>query len=306
MQVVFEQYLNGVHAQQHLYEVSLDQCPCHLHLDLECSLQMAPIEQLDDAVTGLVARVADHLQQRFGVGINTSTDILELCATTSQKWSKHCIIRLHRHCFASNRDVGALVAEVVAAASPLQQHIVDHGIYTANRCFRCPYSCKLGKLNPFLPTSRFAVAGSRASAAQVFMGSLVMCSSSAAAGATVISIARPRLDAAANGALVPAPQARACGSLPAYIGQFLCRFQSRQAGGLECSMRSTCSLHCGLLAVDMQGPGSHACIIASRTHLSNNVYFLVDLAGGTFRVACRDPVCTERLGWLPLPLPTSL
>ncbi len=43
------------------------------------------------------------------------------------------------------------------------------------------------------------VAGSRASVAHLFVGSFVVCLPSAAAGATVISIARPRLDAAASG-----------------------------------------------------------------------------------------------------------
>lgn len=58
------------------------------------------------------------------------------------------------------------------------------------------------------------------------------------------------------------------------------------------------------MSYSLLGPGSHACLVAERSHRSNHVFFVLDFASGIYCQKCHDPECAGRRSpWVPLPLP---
>jgi hypothetical protein len=137
--------------ERHVYELIPFDSPCHLYFDIEFLFSEHPEFCGDSLVHDLLARVDDKLMEVFG---QTDYEIIDLTATTPKKFSRHLIIRSNEFCFRNNRNVGVFVKNEILLGDPLFSQIVDAGVYTKNRNFRCIWSTKRanGSNFPLVPT----------------------------------------------------------------------------------------------------------------------------------------------------------
>jgi hypothetical protein len=153
-------------------------------------------------------------RRNFGLALDLDTDVYELDSTTPDKFSRHLVLRLPGHAFASNLAAGQFVGAVLAASGPEltvvtaaaadgapreRGSFVDTAVYTRNRHFRLAYSSKGGKSAALRPTGRFATAPGpgRPTPARVFQQTL-LCRVDP--GAKLL-LMRPPFDPAAAGGL---------------------------------------------------------------------------------------------------------
>lgn len=108
---------------------------------------------------------------------------MELDSSTETKFSRHLVLRLPGHAFATNIDAGRFVAAVLQHGSKdlliktgkenEVTSFVDTAVYSRNRHFRMAFSCKGGKAAVLKPTRRFAWREAAPTPGQVFLDTLV-------------------------------------------------------------------------------------------------------------------------------------
>ncbi|KAI8465538.1 MAG: hypothetical protein J3K34DRAFT_461346 [Monoraphidium minutum] len=178
---------------RHLYEIIWERRPCHLYFDIEYCRRANPEVRGERLVSLLVALVREEYAARWGLALQPEW-VLELDSTTPDKFSRHLVVRAPGAAFRDNIAAGAFVAAVLGrrealselyvrkplphgAAAPLDGAadgsnggvgrvcVVDKGVYTKNRHFRLPWSCKGGKTALLEPTARFVMSAAARSAA---------------------------------------------------------------------------------------------------------------------------------------------
>ncbi|CAN1267587.1 DNA-directed primase/polymerase protein [Linum perenne] len=172
----WKRYRNMDSKFRHHYEVIQEGLPCHLYFDLEFSTKDNVGKNGDEMVDLLISVVFDALNDNYS--IEGSEDwVVELDSSTTEKFSRHLIIRIPKAAFKDNSHVGSFVSEVCSRISALKakderystlyirkdsnstehpSHLfIDTAVYTRNRCFRLALSSKAGKSSFLLPTQRF-------------------------------------------------------------------------------------------------------------------------------------------------------
>ncbi|KAK9846112.1 hypothetical protein WJX84_012061, partial [Apatococcus fuscideae] len=145
--------------------------PCHLYFDLEYNIACNPEASGDQLVERLLQLVAHHCWQTWGFELQEDW-ILELDSSTAVKFSRHVILQIPGHAFAScymiSRFVTAILAspeaqslmliKEAAAGSAARSFasLVDTAVYTKNRHFRMLGCSKGGKSAMLLPHPRYA------------------------------------------------------------------------------------------------------------------------------------------------------
>ena len=154
---------------RHLYEVLVEKTPCHMYFDLEFSRAFNP--DIDEApvLKELFLELAKEIQEQLEVKLERNM-LIDLDSSNDKKFSRHWIVHLPG-LFADavavgrfiKRWIGRLATEV--ATQQLQKTrphlskylfvetkdpakptcIIDLGVYTRNRLFRCLGSRKFGK-----------------------------------------------------------------------------------------------------------------------------------------------------------------
>jgi hypothetical protein len=171
---VWRTYMSTRPGTLHWYEVIREGRPCHLYFDLEFGRSSAQNwnQKVDgDAlVDKLLHHVGSLLYRNWGLQIDPQTQVYELDSSTSEKFSRHIIVRIPGHAFFHNLAIGHFVSQVIAAAGtefdvfkgppPSEERVsfVDTAVYTKNRHFRLVYSNKGGKTAVLKPTERYATA----------------------------------------------------------------------------------------------------------------------------------------------------
>ncbi|KAL3524326.1 hypothetical protein ACH5RR_017160 [Cinchona calisaya] len=179
---------------RHHYEVIEEGLPCHLYFDLEFDKRENLNRNGDEMVDLLLSVVFDALREKYCVETNHDC-VVELDSSTTEKFSRHLIVRLPKTAFKDNSHAGAFVAEICSrikksretegrfknlfiskdsnsADSPCQL-FVDTAVYSRNRCFRLPLSSKAGKTSVLVPSGRFKCKDM--SEEEMFMVSLICC-----------------------------------------------------------------------------------------------------------------------------------
>ncbi|CAN1755315.1 DNA-directed primase/polymerase protein [Linum perenne] len=172
----WKRYRNMDSKFRHHYEVIQEGLPCHLYFDLEFSTKDNVGKNGDEMIDLLISVVFDALNDNYS--IEGSEDwVVELDSSTTEKFSRHLIIRIPKAAFKDNSHVGSFVSEVCSRISALKakderystlyirkdsnstehpSHLfIDNAVYTRNRCFRMALSSKAGKSSFLLPTQRF-------------------------------------------------------------------------------------------------------------------------------------------------------
>ena len=124
--------------EPHIYEVIVEQRPCHLYFDVEYKIEEHPDYDGDKMVQTLIALVEEKLFEVFG---QDGFELIHLDATSPVKFSRHIIIRGNHFCFADNRQVATFVQKEILTNSEMAL-IVDPAVYSRNRNFRCIWSTK--------------------------------------------------------------------------------------------------------------------------------------------------------------------
>ena len=176
--------------RRHMYEVILENSPCWLHFDLEFSREANPNIDACAAMAAFRLALRMFTVENFAVQPEF-TSALELESTSSQKFSRHVIVKGWRPvsnmegkrggpprwiAFPNNSQAGAFVARFMQYLGTMRQQetapiasrlymkhqrsadevsMIDTSIYTRNRCFRVLFSSKFGKQEAFLPGSGF-------------------------------------------------------------------------------------------------------------------------------------------------------
>lgn len=169
----------------HWYEVIRENSACNLYFDLEYTLDDGLNAHVDGSgMVDILIRCVQRLMDRnWGVGFDPYSHVYELDSSTPSKFSRHLIIKLPGYAFYNNIAAGHFAAQVVEAAGN-QIHVekdeakipfVDIAVYTRNRHFRLPFSCKGGKTAVLRPTQRYACTpgAARPSPARIFLDSMI-------------------------------------------------------------------------------------------------------------------------------------
>ncbi|XP_044467882.1 DNA-directed primase/polymerase protein [Mangifera indica] len=177
---------------RHHYEVIQEGFPCHLYFDLEFNKRDNPEKDGDEMVDLLISITLEALLDKYSIEGNEDW-IIELDSSTTEKFSRHLIIRMPKTAFKDNSHAGAFVTEICSRIrrarerdekfeklfikkdsssdeSP-SQLFVDTAVYSRNRCFRLALSSKAGKNSFLLPTGRFRCKGMCEE--DMFMASLI-------------------------------------------------------------------------------------------------------------------------------------
>jgi len=189
---VWRAYTNSSPSELHWYEVVREGRPCHLYFDLEYARSSVQNWNLNVDGNALVDTLLHHvgviLQRNWGLVLDPQTQVYELDSSTSEKFSRHVIVRIPGHAFFHNLAMGHFVAQVIAAAGteldvlknppPSEERVsfVDTAVYTKNRHFRLVYSSKGGKTASLQPTERYAThdqGGFKMSPARIFNDTLI-------------------------------------------------------------------------------------------------------------------------------------
>jgi hypothetical protein len=185
---VWRVYLASSPSRLHWYEVIRENSACNLYFDLEYTL----IDGLNAHVDGnamvdtLIGCVQTLMERNWAVSFDPNLHVYELDSSTPTKFSRHLIFKVPGHAFYNNIAAGHFAAQVVEAAGNLihvdkskdcnaKVPFVDIAVYTRNRHFRLPFSCKGGKSAVLRPTQRFACTpgSARPSPARIFLNSII-------------------------------------------------------------------------------------------------------------------------------------
>jgi hypothetical protein len=131
-----------LHGNPHLYEVITVDNPCHLYFDVEFLFQEHPDWDGDGLVSGLISCVDAKLLEVFG---QDEYELIHLDATSPNKFSRHLIFRSHLFCFKNNRHVQTFVEREILSSGAQFVSIIDRGVYSKNRNFRCIWATKRAK-----------------------------------------------------------------------------------------------------------------------------------------------------------------
>ncbi|KDD71281.1 hypothetical protein H632_c5388p0, partial [Helicosporidium sp. ATCC 50920] len=182
---VWAAYRASAPLERHWYEVIRENRPCHLYLDLEFCAVSFPRADGNGLVDAVLRALRLELERRFGLAVQYESQLLELDSSSATKFSRHLVLRLPGLAWATNAHLGRFVRQVVRRAGeaamlrgdgggsegdgddgiccgrmPRRSHcVVDTSVYSRNRHFRLPWSCKAGKTAVLVPTARFAARG---------------------------------------------------------------------------------------------------------------------------------------------------
>lgn len=143
--------------EPHVYEVIPEAAPCHLYFDVEFMFEEKPDLDGNAVIAELVQTVNDKMKSVFDKEVY---DLIHLDATSDKKFSRHLIFRGNGFCFRNNEQAGAFVRREILCFDKFAE-VVDAGVYSKNRNFRCIWSTKFangGKfpLRPYDGTNRTA------------------------------------------------------------------------------------------------------------------------------------------------------
>jgi hypothetical protein len=185
---VWRVYLASSPSRLHWYEVIRENNACNLYFDLEYTLSDGLNVHVDGnaMVETLIGCVQALMERNWDVSFDPNHHVYELDSSTATKFSRHLIFKVPGHAFYNNIAAGHFAAQVVEAAGNLihvdkakdcnaKVPFVDIAVYTRNRHFRLPFSCKGGKTAVLKPTQRFACApgSARPSPARIFLNSII-------------------------------------------------------------------------------------------------------------------------------------
>lgn len=122
----------------HLYEVIVENRPCHLYFDVEYHFEEHPDFNGEEMINRLISTVDDKLYEVFGID---EFELIHLDSTSPTKFSRHLIFRSNYFCFRDNRQVSTFVHNEILT-DPEFAIIVDPAVYSRNRNFRCIWSTK--------------------------------------------------------------------------------------------------------------------------------------------------------------------
>ena len=163
------------------YEVIRQNATCKLYLDLEFDRTLNPDRDGDAMVELFLAVIAAVVEHLFNVKC-TRRDVIDLCASSEKKFSRHLIFCCKDLVFCDNIAVGNLVRDIcdtirsyvfsketkelrrlglenfsrdelmqlVVSSSNTNNLFCDEGVYTKNRNFRLYKSSKFGKRRPLV------------------------------------------------------------------------------------------------------------------------------------------------------------
>lgn len=139
----------------HVYEVIVEDRPCHLYFDVEYHFDEHPDCDGDGIVNKLINTVYERLHQVFGIDQSSKCELIHLDATSPTKFSRHLIFRSDHFCFKNNRHVSTFVHNEILS-DPELSLLVDPAVYSRNRNFRCVWSTKYANddLYPLLPLDK--------------------------------------------------------------------------------------------------------------------------------------------------------
>lgn len=138
----YEWTRNVSSLRRHYYEV-LKLGPCHMYFDIDASNEEG-VETVDREVRRLFAIMYDE----------TDPKLVEMDSSRPGRFSRHLVYRCER-AFENNFHCGAFARRIVASSPEIaKEKIIDLGVYTSNRCFRCAGSSKgIAPEYAFLPMS---------------------------------------------------------------------------------------------------------------------------------------------------------
>jgi hypothetical protein len=125
--------------ENHCYEVIVSDHPCHLYFDVEYLFADHPDFDGDVLVARLINHIAAKLAHVFG---KNEYELIHLDATTPKKFSRHLIFRSDSFCFRNNHCIHDFVLNEILSVDDPFIGIVDKGVYSKNRNFRCVWSTK--------------------------------------------------------------------------------------------------------------------------------------------------------------------
>ncbi|KAM7499710.1 hypothetical protein LguiA_024124 [Lonicera macranthoides] len=188
----WRRYKNMNPKFRHHYEVIQEGLPCHLYFDLEFNKRENAKKNGEEMVDLLLSVIFDALYEKYSIQGNHDW-IVELDSSTTEKFSRHIIIRFPKMAFKDNTHAGAFVAEICSRIYSARQSdrryenlfiakdsssddapcqiFVDTAVYSRNRCFRLPLSSKAGKTSVLQPTGRFKCKDMNEE--EMFMASLI-------------------------------------------------------------------------------------------------------------------------------------
>ncbi|WOL06285.1 DNA-directed primase/polymerase protein isoform X2 [Canna indica] len=309
---------------RHHYEVIQEGLPCHLYFDLEFDKRVNTNKNVDEMVDILMSITFNVLFEKYSIEGNEGW-IIELDSSTTEKFSRHVIIRIPNIAFKDNSHVGAFVFEVCSrissqrgsnsqlgklyiakdSTSPDLQLFLDSAVYTRNRCFRLAFSSKAGKNSFLLPTGRFKCKNMNEQ--EVFMESLICrmesdCNKLLICHMDTDCMRTLCFDSEVHQQNPDVPQYAA---LNAYRSDFPSTYTSGKSpfpaldafveyiassGCVLGKIQSWCwfSAH-GLIVYTMSR--NRYCERIDREHKSNHVMYVADLHRATYYQKCHDPDC---------------
>ncbi|KAH9307303.1 hypothetical protein KI387_035214 [Taxus chinensis] len=332
-QELWRRYENMDPKYRHHYEVIREGSPCHLYFDLEYNLTTNINANGVSMVDLLLSVISDAMLDIYGLHFELDWTV-ELDSSTTEKFSRHLIIRMPNAAFKDNSHVGAFVGEIRARIAKLREidakfnqlyvlkgdscsqiHnelFIDSAVYSRNRCFRLPLSSKAGKSSLLLPTRRFRCKDT--SECQMFMDSLICrmdnnCERLLTFDAKAVGNGGGVADIilAADPINHPKNVIRSCtsGRSPfAAVDAFVESVAS--VGSIPGSIRSWYwfSEH-GVMVYNING--NRFCENIGRQHKSNHVMYIVDFRTTGYYQKCHDPDCRGfRSPLRPIPQDTIL
>lgn len=320
----FWRHYNHITAgHRHHYEIIREQTPCHLYFDLEFDRGVNSGCDGNRLSDELLAAIATALQQRFEIQLDQhdTETITELDSTTDVKWSRHLIVRIPgaAAAFASAMDCGAFVSSVLESTGDLfsvykkgggTTCFVDCSVYSRNRAFRLYLSSKAGKSAVLNPSGRLAEIDGDTQRS-IFMRALI-CNVDPDCRLLYCARPAPCNDSSARGtpsssnshASAPRPES-ATGQVwrqppCSHPGVDSFFSQLRAPDGVCGQIRNWAAVGKGVVLVSMRS--TRWCGNVGRHHKSNGIYYVIDLAGGTWWQKCFDYDCRSyRSEMRPLP-----
>ncbi|KAL6768087.1 hypothetical protein ACKKBF_B37745 [Auxenochlorella protothecoides x Auxenochlorella symbiontica] len=314
----YRRYSDMLPHHRHYYEIIREGQPCHIYFDLEFSRALNPDKDGPAAIQSLLEALSCLLQEELGMSLDIA-DVVELDSSTPSKFSRHLILRIPGHAFASNAHVGALVRQLCARArkrgpdGPLaivadSPHLngglpllVDEAVYSRNRAFRLLLSSKAGKEATLQCSGRYG--GSQLTAQELFMASLICVDDP---NVTLLTWQADELDdGGQNNRTSSHPGSGRHGSRASTTGNLRMHHGPCPFPELAAFITAVCSQdgawpRAGIRSWAMQEDaslvlynirGCRYCGNLGREHRSNGVFYVVDLQGGGWTQRCYDPAC---------------
>lgn len=314
----YRRYSDMLPHHRHYYEIIREGQPCHIYFDLEFSRALNPDKDGPAAIQSLLEALGCLFQEELGMSLDVA-DVVELDSSTPSKFSRHLILRIPGHAFASNAHVGALVRQLCARArergpdGPLaivadSPHLngglpllVDEAVYSRNRAFRLLLSSKAGKEATLQCSGRYG--GSQLTAQELFMASLICVDDP---NVTLLTWQADELDDGGQsnrpsshpGSGRHGSRASTTGSLRMHYGPcpfpelaaFITAVCSQDGAWPQAGIRSWAMQEdASLVLYNIRG--CRYCGNLGREHRSNGVFYVVDLQGGGWTQRCYDPAC---------------